>query len=309
MVTTLQIKQEEGLNDMWSLANEKCADGKKIENLILSGEFSISELESSFFKDNLDKAQIWQNKERPHDHKFTHGEYLDKYSMTALDYLIKELKFKKDSNRACWSLIDMGTFIGSGDKPIPSFLTLQARISEDNKGFSITCYYRALEVHKFLPINISEICLVADKINKEFASYNFTSFSIVIHAFNAYRDDFSDSLKKATIDSIEIIKMSTKVCCDENGKKWVIEILENKKDHNESHIEIEGIKNLITCIEGHIEEYDEKTYYKVFLSKLKCIEKEILAHNKMSQESSYSMSIKMQGRMIKKTIDEAINLI
>ena len=73
----------------------------------------------------------------------------------------------------------------SRDHPIPSFLLFQVTV-EDNILYATT-YFRALEIAKFLKINVQEIKLNLLKIIQECNLRHITKVRVTIHAFNAYK--------------------------------------------------------------------------------------------------------------------------
>ena len=189
MVTLIQAKEQETLFDLWNHAKDACSEKHKISNLILSGTFPFAEINSEWVNSHRKYAEDLQNPQKPAHLVLNHGEFIDKYktnyNKTAMDYVIEELKTKADSHRACLSLYDMSTLISSEDQSIPSFMVMQAGMSDDMHQLTLTSYFRALEVSKYLPRNLAESCLVAEKLQSAF-SYKFQKLSIVLHAGNAY---------------------------------------------------------------------------------------------------------------------------
>ena len=305
MITYLQTKANDSIDKLWFMAFEESENKGKIQNLIISGTFPITELKNPFIVERKELAELWQQSSRPSTLKFNHGEYLNKYNKSALDYLIDELKIKNDSNRACWSLIDMGSLIDSGDNPIPSFLVLQAGISDDNKTLNITCYYRALEIKNFLPINLAEICLIASEIDNAFGN-KFDNITITIHAFNAYIKDNFTCLSRAKLDTFTEAEIATKIAVIGNGTRWIKDVLDEKKDHLESNIEIIGINNLISSIKLYIKENKSELYSQEFLNLLVEVASSIRTFNNIVKNSSYAAKSTEQYEIIKSNIANAI---
>jgi hypothetical protein len=308
MITYLETKVNDPIDQLWFMAVKECEKKHKIQNLIISGTFPISELENQFIVDKKELAELWQQPFRPSILKFNHGEYLNKNNKPALLYLIDELRLKNDSNRACWSLIDMGSLIDSGDNPIPSFLVLQAGISDDNKTLSITCYYRALEIKNFLPINLAEICLIASQINIAFG-YKFENITITMHAFNAYIKDNFTCLNRAIIDTFTEAEIATKIAVNGTGARWVREMLDEKKDHIESNIEITGIDNLISSVNLYIKENNSGLYSQDFLHLLEEVASSIKKFNSIVKNSSYATESTKQYEIVKSNIAKAMTKI
>ena len=315
MVKVIETPAGETLFNLWNKANDHCKTTHKVSNLILSGIFPFSETNSNWIKSFKEKAEEWQAHEKPNHLIINHGEYIDKYKLdfnkSGLQYLIDELKTKADSNRACWSLYDMRTLINSGDKTIPSFMILQAEISEDSKILSITTYYRALEVSKFLPINLAESCLVAEKLQKAF-SYKFSHLSLTIHAFNAYIKENFSCLEKASIDLLSEGEIMMQIMIAKTSKKWLKDQLTNKKETIESRINNEGIALLIKSIEmynTHPKDSSTLVYHVDLIKKLKSILKKINEYNDIVYTSTYTIHGKKKYVEIIKEIDKAIILV
>ncbi|CAA9203490.1 hypothetical protein [Flavobacterium collinsii] len=305
MITHLQAEANDSIDQLWFKTLKECEQKHKVQNLVISGTFPITELNNPFILEKKELAELWQLPSRPNTLKFNHGEYLNKNSKSALTYLIDELRIKNDSNRACWSLIDMDILIGSGDTPIPSFLVLQAGISDDNKTLSITCYYRALEIKNFLPINLAEICLIASEINNAFGN-KFDNITITIHAFNAYVKDNFTCLSRAKLDTFTEAEIATKIAVIGNGPRWIKDVLDEKKDHLESNIEIIGINNLISSIKLYIKENRSELYSQEFLNLLEEVASSIRTFNNIVKNSSYDKKSTEQYEIIKSNIANAI---
>jgi hypothetical protein len=313
MIKVIETEGGETLFDFWNKALKTCETGHKISNLILSGFFPFSETNSDWINNYKDKAKEWQKPERPNHLVLNHGEYIDKYkskfNKSGLNYIVDELKTKADSNRACWSLYDMSTLIDSGDKPIPSFMVLQVGISDDSKTLLITTYYRALELSKFLPINIAESCLIAEKLQNEF-SYKFTHFSLTIHAFNGYVKENFSCLEKASIDLLSESEIMMNIMTANTSKEWLKEKLSNKKETNESRINPDGIEQLIKCIEMYnrqVKAINSIVYEADLLKYLKSILNKIKEYNEIVNTSTYAAQGKNKYQEILKEIDKAIN--
>lgn len=315
MVTLVQTEKGDTLKDLYDKALNKCKASQKVSNLILSGTFPFVEVSSDWIDSYKGKAQDWQSPVKPNHLVLNHGEYIDRYktkfNMSGLGYIVEELKTKADSNRACWSLYDMSTLISSEDRSIPSFMVLQAGISESNSLLSLTAYYRALEASNFLPINIAENCLVAEKIQKEF-SFKFKNFSLTIHACNAYAKENFSCLEKATIDLLDEASIMLEITTGETYREWIKENLINKKETIESRIDSRGIDMLIKCIElfsSRSKKHMSIVYSPEFIRKLKSISKKIKEHNDIVFSSTYTIKAKSKYEEIIDEINSAINLI
>lgn len=285
----------------------KACQKERVANLILSGEYAINEANSDWVNIYLSKAKKWQVYPCPPLLEFNHGQFIDKYKkkyrITGINYLIRELKQKSDSNRACLSLMDMDSIINTKDNPMPSFMLMQVSINDDNSMLSITSYYRALEVSEFLPINIAENCYVIDKINKAFSS-KFKNFSLTIHAGIAHYIEHFSCLEKAQIDIQKPIDIATKV--SSLNKKWIREMLENKKDLNESKINQDGITALIDSMKSFNKEKKNKVYGEIVITQLEKVLKDIKEFNLEKSKTSHSINVKKIYAGIKENIETVI---
>ena len=315
MVTLIQTSSTDTLFDLWNQAKNACADKHKISNLILCGKFPFKEINSDWVNDNRKFAVDLQNPQKPPHLVLNHGEFIDKYkttyNKTGLEYVIEELKTKVDSHRACISLYDMSTLISSDDKSIPSFMVMQASISDDLRQLTLTSYFRALEVSKYLPRNIAESCLIAEKLQIAF-SYKFQELSIVIHACNAYVNDNYSCHEKANIDMLSERQIMSQVIRAKTSRTWIKEMLNNKKDTNESRIIPDGIRLLIECIEQankDAKEATEQVFDEKLINLLKSILKKIYEHNEIVYTSTYAKEGKEKYTDIINDIENAIKIV
>lgn len=315
MVTLIEAIEKETLFDLWNRVKKVCDEKQKITNLVLSGTFPFSEVNSQWIKDHRKFAEDLQNPQRPKHLVLNHGEYFDRYkttyNKTALEYVIEELKSKADSHRACISLYDMSTLISSEDRSIPSFMVMQAGISDDMRRLSLTSYFRALEVSKYLPRNIAESCLVAEKLQNAFY-FKFQEITITIHACNAYVKENYSCHEKAEIDLLSESEIMMQVMIAKTSKGWIKKMLNNKKDSNESRIIPDGIKNLVQSIEmsnNRTKDATEMVYDDSIIGSLKVILKKIYEHNEIVYSSTYAVQAKEKYNEIKSELDKAINIL
>lgn len=101
--------------------------------------------------DVFEEAMQWRHEAPAPDMYFSHGQYY----RNGVQHIIEELKHKPTSNRALYSLLAQHDISESGDDPIPSFLTFQCSI--EHNVLYCTASFRALEVSRFLKINLEEI--------------------------------------------------------------------------------------------------------------------------------------------------------
>lgn len=127
------------------------AEKKEVFNWHWSVDIPASDLEKVKMTDVTVEAAQWRHATPTADMYFTHAEYYG----DGIQHIIDELKDKPTSNRALYSLMSQKDISKSGDNPIPSFLTFQCSIEKEV--LYCTATFRALEVSKFLRINLEEI--------------------------------------------------------------------------------------------------------------------------------------------------------
>jgi hypothetical protein len=207
-------------------------------NYVTSSTISITDLKSKPIKDVTEEAILWAAKERPAELQINHGEYIK----DGLDHVISELKHKKTSNRALFSLISRDDIVNTGDQPIPSFMIMQCNIHENV--LYCTSYFRALEVSKFLRVNLEElrlkICNIYDEI-PEFKSVNITIF-----AFRAYTNKKINTLRIPEIDRTHPIKLFTVL----NTAPGEIAVMLREKSLASTVIQTESLKHLLEALDN-----------------------------------------------------------
>lgn len=225
--------------DLARNANEACKNGP-ILNLALHALVAREELDSPFLEAFKSKAIKWQDPVRPIDMVFNHGEYL----LGAVDFVIDELKRKPDSNRACAILLRTADLIGKGDDPVPSFLVAQFAADETAGVLFTTCYYRALEVAEFLPVNIAEAAIMSKAV---LAGYpGFAKVDVTILAFRAHSTPSFNLFERASLDLAEHYDIYSAVVGRdiEQLSTWI-----NSKLAVASQIETDGLRQLLIAVE------------------------------------------------------------
>lgn len=232
------------LSELARKAIKKCKE-KPVTNLILYGIFPYEEVNSEFVKMNDEIAAKWQNPSKPEDLFINHGEYIHKYG-DGKEFLVDELRRKKDSNRACLSLINMEDIINSSDDPIPSFLILQFGFPEGalNK-ILVTAYFRALEVSQFLQINLAEISQNIRFLKGKFPSIKY--FELTLIAFRAHFISQFHCLKKTSIDIADPVDIA--IAVDRKELPQLREWLDSKIVVSESVICTDGLEVLYRALE------------------------------------------------------------
>ena len=173
----------------------QCKNSNPAHNLLLQHEFAAGLLDEHLPLHIEELAAKWQDKKTPRDLHINHGAFIHKHG-DGIIHIVEELRLKGDSNRALWSLISMDDIVGSGDVALPSFLILQFALLKET--LLCTAYFRALEVARFLPINLGEIFLVMRRIRNAFPQIK--RVKLTIHAFRAYVSENFDCLTVSSLD-------------------------------------------------------------------------------------------------------------
>ncbi|KKI86325.1 hypothetical protein [Shouchella clausii] len=221
-MTEQEFRPVENFEEIITLAKEtvnQVQNGYRL-NFTLKVQYDINIIKKPQLLDVAKEAEDWQNPQQPKHLHINHGKYITE---KGVDYIIEELKRKSQSNRAVMSLINQGDIIDSGDNPIPSFMVLQFSI--EGTELYITAYFRALEVSKFLRINIEEIRLIAKEIYDQIIG--LTEVKLNVFAFRAYIKENQSSLKRQEIDLLKerhILRLM-----QDNPEKLIV-LLKDKKE-------------------------------------------------------------------------------
>ena len=175
---------------------------RAIESLRVSGscfnwhidfECEAKDLPILRMEDVAKTAEEWRAEQATPSMYFTHRQYYK----DGPQHIIDELKFKSTSHRALYSLLAQSDISGSKDTPIPSFLTFQCSIENGNTLYC-TATFRALEVTKFLRINLEEIRQNLHEITS--AIPVISKIHLHVFAFHAYCDSTATSLRRPDIE-------------------------------------------------------------------------------------------------------------
>lgn len=307
-------EQRKSLADLQEAAKDHCKEGTRVTNLCLSGIFMIEQINSPWINAKKEKAKEWQAKTAPDNLEFSHGAYVlpfeTKNGKSGVDFLIAELKQKRDSNRACWSLLTMKELLDhEEDRSIPSFMVLQAGISDDEQTLILTAYYRALEVHKFLHINLAELSIITDKINTDFGS-KFKYLDLTIHAFSAYNDPESTCLEKARMDYLDPKEIMYIIDHPEKRVDELLQLITQKMHYKESRINTIGLKEIVGSMEirnkGEKAMDRPKPYPEDIIAMLQKVNAKIADYNKIRLFSSNAAKTNKTYKEIKAILQKVI---
>jgi hypothetical protein len=178
-------------------------------NWLKSFSVKAADLKLMTITDVEEAAKKWRSIDVPEDFYFTHG----KYYKNGVAHIIDELKRKPTSHRALYSLINQDDINDSGDDPIPSFLTMQCQV--DGTTLVCACTFRALEVGRFLRVNLEEIrqnlCEIIEKLPA------VRDVSLSIYAFRAYLQEELHPLIKPRIEYLKDDELF--LCLAEGGSE------------------------------------------------------------------------------------------
>lgn len=165
-----------------------------VRNLMYKFTIPVEKLNAPEFAVEFAEAKLWQSEVCPDCLHFSHKQY---FGSSGIEHVKDELSRKPNSNRALLSLISQVNINGSGDKPIPSFMS--AQYSVDGDKLYATFYYRALETSSFLKINLEEFRVMTDEIKPQNVRHVYGT----IISFYAYQKPGFTNLKRNRLDYID----------------------------------------------------------------------------------------------------------
>lgn len=176
-------------------------------NLLLPNlRIQITQMYDSFeheilecFGSCMDDARTWQGTECPKELEYTHGQLMQYKDNSWEQHICDTLKRNPTSKRAIIPLIDKEMSYRGGDDKLVSFDVVQFGFtSSDSKNLHITVYLRALELRYFLPLNLCEVYLMAQKIKKQIQSVD--KVTVCFFAYRAEAKKKYGCYRKAEID-------------------------------------------------------------------------------------------------------------
>lgn len=236
------------LEDIVNNAEQEVGDSFKL-NYLMPYNISVENLKNKPLRDVTAEAELWAAPKKPAELQINHGEFIG----DGLDHIINELTYKKDSNRALFSLLSQKHISGTGDEPIPSFMLLQCTI-ENNKLYC-TSYFRALEVSTFLRINLEEIRIKICKIHEQLPIFH--DVAITIFAFRAYVNRNINTLRIPEIDRTHAIILFQKL---KQNPREIAKMLRDKCQSS-TFILTKSISDLIVGVQN----WDTTEYHKAFI--------------------------------------------
>lgn len=222
-------------------------------NFNLPLKIAKANLMEPHFPDVVEIAKQYSQKEKPDHLWVNHGQYYNGHE--GVQYIIKELNNKHDGNRAVLSLINHADIVDSGDNPIPSFMIMQFSI-ENQKDLYVTTYFRALEVSKFLRINLEEFRLILVQIFGEILHLECVYLNVF--AFRAYINERLNPFIRPQIelmDSTRLLKLMEKSPAD-------LALFLKELDVDSTYIENKSLKSIQKIVHDNNINMDIMSYFK-----------------------------------------------
>ena len=202
----------------------------------------ISEIYEKF-PEEMEEAHLWQDSNDFKDTKLdhTHCEFMNYKDNLWNEMISEKLKNNPTSKRAILPLLTPEMAYRFTDDYLVSFDVVQFGFKdESSQNLMVTLYMRALEVSTFLPINICELYLMADKIKTEIPSIN--RLTLTIFAFKAERKERYACNKKLEIDCMT----ESEICKLIQSKNYqrIVDLLKEKEVKSETVVKDDWITKL-----------------------------------------------------------------
>jgi hypothetical protein len=271
-------------------------------NFNLQTRFNIGILTEETFPAEAKLAVEFQDPKKPDHLYINHGQHIQENGVT---HLIEELKKKKNSNRALLSLINQKDIIDSNDDPIPSFMIVQCSIEEGNKLY-FTFYFRALEVSKFLKINLEEMRIIISQIIEDFSDINEVYLNIF--AFRAYIKDTINPLIRPKLELLTESQLLKKM--EKTSKTELIPLLEEKKSTDSTIVDDESFNKMLRILNDADSNMDipaqlKSVYTKTIIQKIIDTSNELkILRRKNSHDPAIEKSYTTYKTQIQELIDE-----
>lgn len=211
-------------------------------------------------------AEMWEADQVPQELYFNHGSYFYVDGRSGIDYVTEQLKNKPTSNRIVLPTYNMKTVIESlGDKAyLPSLESIQfGKRNADT--LAVHMQLRALEVCRFLKINVCEIDYILSQLRKK--GVEFEKVDIVISAFQVQKREKFNCFLKAQIDTMPTTQLCAKVMSGDIA--CLCSLLKEKQDGMETITKKNGLNNLYEAMQESNEAKGLKIYPTDLLEKMK----------------------------------------
>lgn len=214
------------------------------------GEFGREVRED--FVDEMKMAKDWIAQDVPENLHYNHGSIFNKEN-AGVKYVVKELSQKTTSSRAVLSLLEPCSAYASEDDFLPSLNIVQFGFADEKRDeLHVTIYLRALEVSKFLKINICEALMLAESVRDKIRSIE--NVCVSVFTFRAQCKEGFGCFSKAYIDKEPEAALSRMIC--KGDFELLVEKLEEKLALKETVVVTDGFIKLRTAIETNKEDFD-----------------------------------------------------
>lgn len=222
-----------------------------------------------------------------------HGSLMRVANQNWEDYIVELLQRNATSKRAIIPLIDKEWAFKGGDGDFPSLDIIQFGFSDESKQkLMVTVYYRALEVRKFLPLNLYELYLMIEKVKSRISSIN--RVSICLFVFRAEAKKEISCFRKSKIELLTEAELTMIIAKEDFDN--LSRLIEEKADMGDTVIVTEWTEKIRRALDAG---YNKSNKSEV----LEQLDKVVVALNELQSRrlccSSYSST--------QETEDEASN--
>ncbi|MDE6530237.1 MAG: metallophosphoesterase [Lachnospiraceae bacterium] len=277
----------DSFQDIYQNLLSRLASRPTINNVVLQLNSSYDEFKNdleTFLQDEklvigkrrfsyFDLAEQWENIKVPEHLYFNHGMYFkvrdeenDGAEVHGIQFVIRQLKSKPTSNKAVLTTYGMDTVTKmlKGEEYLPSLLSIQFSKSSDGDTIYVHMYLRALEVGRFLKINICEIEWLLEQLRQE--NVLFKRVDIAISAFRVQKREKFNCFIKAEIDNMDDIDLASYV--NAGDVSMICQMLEEKIDASETITNVKGLEALCKAMKKSNERPNLYQYNLTAIKKL-----------------------------------------
>ena len=242
----------------------------------------------SYFGACMDDARIWQGTDCPKELEYTHGQLMKYRDINWDEHICETLINNPTSKRAIVPLIDKQMAFKGGDDKLVSFDVVQFGFSNaDSKNLYITVYLRALEVRRFLPQNICEVFLMAQKIKRRIQSID--SLTVCFFTYRAEAKKRYGCYKKSEIDLTRESTICSMIAT--NNFEALGRMLNQKADMGDTVIDFIWLDK----VDNAVNEFYKKENIDIVKRQLKIVrEKLCQLKNERAHCSDYSITQKQE---------------
>lgn len=247
------------------LISELKVSQNPLYNITIKGNYAYDhfkrDLETNFLHLNEigytyeELAEKWEAIDCPDELYFNHGQRFVYQGKHGIHHVIEHLKNKPTSSRAILSTISTTDVLGkSDDSMVPSFMSIQFGFDAVNRNvLYVSLNLRALEVSRFLKINICEVYYLINQI-RNCPVLNVEKIDLTIHAFRAQIHENFRCFLKSGIDTLSSAALLSLIFRKDYNR--LIGLLEDKKSYSESIIIKKGMEELYVAL-TEMKEFDD----------------------------------------------------